>query len=338
MPKGTNALVLSAGGIQGAFQAGAISELLTKHTPDGIFGSSAGALNGAFLSDRAGRQMSSAGQIDWVRLGQELIQFWQQRVTGPKVLWRARDRGEIAYQICRKNFRGVLDTEKLYWRIIREEITKKNLEDSGVDYHPGAVNLFSGNIEYPTAADKDIVDLIVASSAIPIAMDSVQIKRGRISVPFVDGGTRDVAPLSRAAEEGYTNIICVLCQSENLTSTDFPARTLSRLMSRLMTIIINETVNNDLKTIDRDKKIFKQLDIKKLKVDKISESHNAIESITIIRPDKELDYDDMKFGRKDIKEMINKGRAAAGSGLKNVFPDLETAKSTKLKGGFTIRW
>lgn len=61
-----NALVLGGGGIKGAFQAGVLSVILADkdYAPAGIFGSSTGALNGAFLADRAGRQ-SLTGTVDW---------------------------------------------------------------------------------------------------------------------------------------------------------------------------------------------------------------------------------------------------------------------------------
>jgi NTE family protein len=345
MTQMTNALVLSAGGILGAFQAGAISAILKQkqYAPNGIFGSSAGAINGAFLADRAGRQMSGTGRIDWARVGDELVQFWRQQITGPNVMWKARSNREIALQICGKNFRGLLETEgtpqhELYRKRLRDEIKKNNLKHSGVDYRPGTVDLFSGRIEYPYISDNDIIDFIIASSAIPIAMDCVEIKRNRVLVPFVDGGTRDVAPLSRAVEEGYTNIICIACQSENLTSENFPPRTIKRLMPRLMTIVINETVNNDLKTIDRYKQLFKKANLKKANMGKIFQAYDAVKSIRVIRPDKELDYDDMNFTRKDIKELIDKGIAAAAKSLANKFRNLQQMKASKVSGGFTIRW
>jgi NTE family protein len=85
MAETSNAFVLSGGGILGTFQAGAISAMLKQKqfTPSGIFGSSDGALNGAFLADRAGRQMASTGRIDWARVADDLVKFWRSRITGP---------------------------------------------------------------------------------------------------------------------------------------------------------------------------------------------------------------------------------------------------------------
>jgi len=345
MAEASNAFVLSGGGILGAFQAGAISAVIKQQqfVPSGIFGSSAGALNGAFLADRAGRQMSETGRIDWPKLGDDLVQFWLDRITGPDALWEARGELEVARQICRDNFRGVIKTDatppkKLYRNIVREEIKKENLEGSGLNYHAGAVDLFSGKIEFPGSSDPDIVELIIASSAIPIAMDVVDIPRAGASVPFADGGTRDVAPLSRAVENDYTNIVCIVCQSQNLTSRNFPPRTLKRLMGRLMSIIINETVNNDLQVIDRYKTLLKNLAISVEALDKTFIAYNNLQCVTIIRPDVELDYDDMDFTRDDIREMIAKGAAAATEGLTNRFRSLQDVKQLKPMGSFKICW
>lgn len=340
MAEMSNALVLSGGGILGAFQAGAISAVLKQkqNAPSAIFGSSAGALNGAFLVDRAHRQMSETGRIDWAKAGDDLVQFWLDRITGPDVLWKARGNLEIGLQICGDNFRGVLETEGLYRNIVRDEIDGDNVKRSGIRYHPGTVDLFSGKIEYPDSSDPDIVELIIASSAIPIAMDVVEIRRAGQLVPFVDGGTRDVAPLSRAVESNYTNIVCIVCQSENLTSDNFPPRTLRRLMARLMSIIINETVNNDLKTIDRYKTLLNNVDLSMGALDETFNAYNNVQCVTIIRPDAELPYDDMNFTPKDINEMIGKGAAAATQGFANKFGSLQEVEQLESAESFTICW
>ena len=81
-----NALVLGAGGVAGAFQAGALSVLLKEkeYAPQGIFGSSAGALNGAFLADRAGK---CSGPVDWASISEELVNFWRTEITDDKKIW-----------------------------------------------------------------------------------------------------------------------------------------------------------------------------------------------------------------------------------------------------------
>ena len=65
------ALVLGGGSIKGAFQAGAVAEVLARGLEPGIItGISVGALNGAYLTERAGRAAPAAP--GWNAIGQEL--------------------------------------------------------------------------------------------------------------------------------------------------------------------------------------------------------------------------------------------------------------------------
>ena len=99
--------MLGAGGIKGAFQAGAVKRLLdTGFRPNVIYGTSAGALNGAFLADRAsflGQQRSEyfkalnkplpagvdgGALVDWPFIGDQLVAFWRDNVTEPRSLIR----------------------------------------------------------------------------------------------------------------------------------------------------------------------------------------------------------------------------------------------------------
>src|SRR5438046_2192955 len=78
------ALVLSGGGIKGAFQAGAIAEVLSSgFQPAILVGTSIGALNAAFLADRAGSSYLVNRHVDWRKLGESLEKFWRDRITGP---------------------------------------------------------------------------------------------------------------------------------------------------------------------------------------------------------------------------------------------------------------
>ncbi len=76
------ALVLSGGSIKGAFQAGAVAEILgSGFTPDAIYGVSVGGLNGAFLADRAGRAAIRNEPPDWAKIGEDLATFWKEKIT-----------------------------------------------------------------------------------------------------------------------------------------------------------------------------------------------------------------------------------------------------------------
>jgi NTE family protein len=351
---GGTALVLGAGGIAGAFQAGAILEALERkeNAPDAIFGCSAGALNGAFLADRAGRM---SGPINWSSVAQELAHFWRERITGPDVIWHQRRDVIIAGQICTNNFQGLLDTDaspprSLMRNIIRAEISPDNLRKTaarGTIYFPGAVDMFTGSIEYPPPSDEEILDLIIASTAIPVAMDCVIVPRSydmeHPEHPFVDGGTRDVAPLSRAIKAGYRRVVCVACQAYKLEYRTFPPRNLKKSMPRVMNIVINETVNNDLRTICRIKGLVEQLKKGGLSRDELDKGlgpYFDLESLTIIRPQKEIEYDDLTFTSAQIADMIDNGIKTARTVLESAPQPCsdETLDRTAINGGFTVDW
>jgi len=170
------ALVLSAGGIFGAYQAGVWKELSAYMQPDLIVGTSAGALNG------------------WAIAGgcppEELIRYWTDesaanflRRRTPMVPWRGYfDPDSFSKQVREwfQKFRprlpiGIVLTDALRLRpvLVRsEEITWEHL---------------------------------AAACAIPIVVPPVRIG-GRW---YVDGGLLDVMPVWAAAEMGASTAIAV---------------------------------------------------------------------------------------------------------------------------------
>jgi NTE family protein len=158
--------------------------------------------------------------------------------------------------------------------------------------------------------------------------------------PFIDGGTRDVAPLSRAIEDGYQRIVCVACQSYKLKFAEFPPRNLKKSMARVMNIVINETVNNDLRTICRIKGLVDRSGLSRDELDKSLRPYFDLESLTIIRPAEEIEVDEMDFDRADIERMIDKGIKTARAVLKDPPRSCsdETLDKTATSGGFRVDW
>ena len=108
------ALVLSGGSIKGAFQAGAVCELLRRgFVPDAIYGISVGALNGAFLANSAGEAALSGKPPEWPQIGQALRDFWHDNITEPKKIARPRRGLGLAYDILFSDFEGLVDTKPL---------------------------------------------------------------------------------------------------------------------------------------------------------------------------------------------------------------------------------
>lgn len=298
---GKKALVLSGGSIKGAFQTGAIKQILDEgFKPDIIHGISVGTLNGSFLVNETGRLNN---EYEWTDLGNNLKSFWEKNVTQPSSLIEERKKIKLVWQIFRKKFKGIVSTAPLK-RLIKSTITIENLINSQVDFTAGAVDLVSGKIKYFDKQDHNFIEGIIASTAIPIIMPLSNIG----GTPYYDGGLRDIAPLKGVIEKGADEIIIILCQSADLANQNFNSGNLLHLISQIMDIVSNEIVNNDvekMKTInelisERGEEITEGVLAGKRKI-----------KFKIIRPQSELVIQIDDFNSKDIKEMISLGQLTA---------------------------
>lgn len=236
--------VLSGGSIRGAFQAGAIAEILTSGSfiPDAVYGTSVGSLNGAFIADRAGRAVIASESPDWVKIGNELQHFWLKEINSFKKIGKVRGKLNLFYSIAFNKFDGFIDTSALQ-RLVHKEIKKENLLKSPIDFYACSVDIATGKAIYAIAKDHPkIHDYIIASAAIPMVMPLSIINNNSL----VDGGIREVAPLSVAIKEGVKEIYCILCQPTEIKQNKFNRNSAIELMDRLMSIVSNETINNDI--------------------------------------------------------------------------------------------
>ena len=292
------ALVLSGGSIKGAFQAGVIRrQLESGFQPEIIYGISVGALNGAFLTDRAGR--TPAGQpIDWPGIGKALYEFWEEEITEPASIVLERSRLSLAWRLFTRQFDGTVRTAPLR-ALIQRQIVPANLVRSGIRFSAGAVNVTTGQIMYATPNDADILEYIIASTAMPIAMPLVIIQQA----PYYDGGLRDVAPLGKAIADGASEIICISCYPGAIHAAAIDTGDLLCLFERVSDIVNDEILTNDLKQSRR--------------INKLLAAHGPIASTSgrpyrrvntrIIRPSGLLNVDLRKFTRSDITAMLEKG-------------------------------
>ncbi len=234
------ALVLGGGSIKGAFQAGAIAEVLARGcAPRIITGISVGALNGAFLTERAGR--GAAGSVDWPAIGAELEQFWKANVRKPDDIIEVRSKGKVALSALFARFDGLVKTDRLQ-ALVRKELNEDNIRNSPVALYAGSVNLADGEIVYAHRGFPNLLEYIIASTAIPIMMPIFMIGNR----PYYDGGMRDIAPLKQAIDAGATEIICIACQPLKTGGADFNRGNILHLVDRVVTIMTNEILRNDL--------------------------------------------------------------------------------------------
>lgn len=322
------ALVLSGGSIKGAFQAGAMAELLeSDFVPDVIYGTSVGSLNGGFLAERAGRTIAKGEEPDWPQLGRTLENFWLEEIHSPSQVGIQRKLLPLVFSVLCSDFKGLINVAPLR-RLVQEQIDPENLRLAPVSFYACAVNLVTGEAVYASEDYAGILDYIIASTAIPIEMPYVEIGKA----PYVDGGVREVAPLQRAIDDGADEVVCITCQPERLEGANFRPGNLPEFAMRLMEVVTNELLNNDLRRRERINHWVKTFDDVKAGLDSALGSDRMAEAekrqvddllerlpfrqwqsipITVIRPANEIDLGLMDFTMLEIAKTIKLGRDVA---------------------------
>jgi NTE family protein len=182
----TTAFVLSGGGSLGAVQVGMLQALAEQGiSPDLLVGTSAGALNAAFVAAHGtGRAALDRLAGIWTTLRREDV-F---PVRAPQVL------------LALAGARDSLCVHDGLERLVRQHLALSRLDDAATPVHLVATDLLSG--EEVLMSDGDPVSAVLASSALPAVLPPVQ-RGGRT---LVDGGLADNAAISQALGRGADRI------------------------------------------------------------------------------------------------------------------------------------
>lgn len=302
------ALILSGGSIKGAFQAGAIHALLKSgYIPEHISGVSVGALNGGFLADRAGRAVARGEEPNWPMIGEELKNFWLNEIKQPSNIVRRRSHFEIGWKALIGKFNGFVSTTRLQ-KLVRETLSYDNIRQSPVKFTAGVVDLMSG--EYFNADNRfpDLVDYIISSSAIPVAMPCIKIN----GAVLADGGVRDISPLKHAIEAGATEIVVIACQAEKLQAEGFNHGNLFSLLARVTEIMTDEILQNDL---EHCREINDYLPPGGQPAGSGMLEGKRHIKVTLIRPERNPEIDILKFKQHEIEELLQVGEVTADTKL-----------------------
>jgi NTE family protein len=300
-----NALVLSGGSVKGCFQAGAIQAVFESgFIPDIIYGASVGSLNGAFMTNFAGKKFLATKQAlttqDWIDIGQQLKNFWFTRIQFPYDV--AIQRGLVGdiLHIAFNKFEGLSDTSPINNKV-DEVIEMKNMLAAPVMLKVGTVDFISSDLKYVTPKDAGFMEALKGSIAIPIAMPP-SVSSGKV---MFDGGVREVAPMGIAINDENENIIVVCCQSKLLETTgnDFSEKKLLKLIDRLQDIIVNQNVKNDSEWITFLNQVVNET--KGMNIPSLA-SYKIIKHL-IIQPEEQLNIDISSFTAKEIRDLWQKG-------------------------------
>ncbi len=221
---GPTAFVLSGGASLGAMQAGMLQALYERDiVPDLIFGSSVGAVNGAFIASRPTTVATALELGDvWRGLRRSAV-FPTNPVTGILGLIGHRDS---------------LVPDSGLERILRRHLQFDRLQDAPIPLHVTATDVLTGDAVRLSSGDAS--DAVLASAAIPGVLPPVSW-HGR---ELIDGGVADNTPLSHAVELGATTIY-VLPTGSGCALAEPPHGALA-MMIQAVTVLIRRRMLHDI--------------------------------------------------------------------------------------------
>lgn len=189
------ALVMSGGGVKGAFQVGVLSELTCKRKDWGyISGVSVGALNAAMLGQAAPNGMFMQYTA--------LQSFWFDLITGNRSVWKHWFPFRRLSGLWKSSFYNSAPLQKLIDRYVFPD----ELRNGGREIRFGAVAYGSGEYREATQDTPNIAKWIAASAAFPPMLVPPEIE-GDV---WMDGGVRCITPLQGAIEWGADEIDVIL--------------------------------------------------------------------------------------------------------------------------------
>lgn len=191
-------LILSGGGVKGAYQLGMLRYLTEVRglSWDLIAGISVGALNGSFIAQYKPEEQKYA-----VR---NLEKVWRS-IKGNGSIYRPWLPSIIPSFIgyVSSFWTGGLFSTSPLRKLIKRSFSQKSLSYSGVKLLVGAVSVTTGKCKFAREHDKNLLDWIIASSAFPVAFPPVEIDGDT----WIDGGMRkDVSPLSLVLQDNPSEI------------------------------------------------------------------------------------------------------------------------------------
>jgi NTE family protein len=177
-----------------------------------IRGVSVGALNASFLSQAP-------------MVGDSLSEL-KKKVDDLNSLWRDTIKGNYSVYAERGSFLALAaGADSLYSleplrSLINTRINLEAIRNSGRDFKVGTVSLVSGQYSDWGATDVHFIEKVVASASIPVVFPYVDLKDKRDVL--VDGGVRNISPLSSAFEAEPDEIYVLLTSKLVRRGSEFP--------------------------------------------------------------------------------------------------------------------
>lgn len=278
------ALVLSGGGIGGSYQAGALKYLIEEKNLsfDIICGSSVGAINGSFLAQykKEDEKQAISDLIDfWLKLKQKNV-YKNWFPFGRFQIWK----------------QGLYNTKPLE-DLIGKVINKDKLKASGRRLSIGTVSVSTGEYKTYNEYSKSILRAIVASSSFPLFFPPYKVED---DYEF-DAGIREYIPLKQAIDLGATEIYIISTDTNKLNYNNPEKLNILEITKRFILTMSDEVITNDLKVLN---------DIN-IKVARGYVCNKRVIKCHLLKPDKQLTDDTLKFDKLTIMKLIKQGYVEA---------------------------
>ena len=225
---GRLAVVLSGGGAKGAFQVGALDQLITKRKVkfDIAVGTSTGSI-----------QAAAVAQDDIPRL----VRTWE-GIKGDEDIYKKRSGTLIAVITGQPSIYNASPLR----RLLAANIDEAKIRASGKSLRLGVVSLTTGQFRSIAENASNIADYVYASCAMPFAFEPLQDSARE---QWVDGGVRDVTPLDAALELAPRAVLVIRASPPPQPDERRRYKDLVAIGLRAVDILQSEVSLNDLKNV-----------------------------------------------------------------------------------------
>ncbi len=200
------AVVLAGGGARGAFQVGMLRNLVLDRGLDFqiIRGVSVGALNASFLAQAPTQPDEQTSLAELKKKVGDLENLWRNEIKGNHSVYSARPGGLLGLAAGADSLYSLEPLK----RLLKKHLSDPALKNSGRDFKVGTVSLPKATYSEAGPDDPCFRDKLLASASIPVVFPFVDLKKQKDVL--VDGGVRNITPLSSVFAAGATEIYVLL--------------------------------------------------------------------------------------------------------------------------------
>lgn len=316
------ALVLSGGGAKGSFQIGVLEELILNRDLDFdiLCGVSVGALNASFLAQALSDPNHPGVSLQNLKNSFiTLRRLWLEEITGNESVYLKRPGGDAGI---------VLGADSIYdpsplKTLLNKYLNPKRLATSNRTLKIQYVSLETGELKTANNKRPEIIDYVLASGTMPYYFPPVIINKEHL----VDGGVRDITPLSQAFRAGAEAIYVIYASPfsvepqkfiENWAGTKINAFS---FLGRAVEIMINEIYRTDVEGAKRLNAIKKNWEeakhllpnhLSRKRIDRVLKKVRFAPIIEI-KPEKYIIQDALDFSPRSLTANYKYGKKIAAS-------------------------